>query len=142
MELRHQTARREEFELIPLFIYDALDLPGECERIVHRAQAGQETIVNLGCLMLVALARGDAFHVRSGRQAGLCAVSRRGRVCLFSREADEVKEVTALRASDLAAGFLIQCCSAMSIASDISASRKCDNLSPPATRSHSNMGPA
>ena len=40
---------------------EGLDLPGECERIVRRAQAGQDSIVNLGCLMLVALASGDAF---------------------------------------------------------------------------------
>jgi hypothetical protein len=38
-----------------------LDLPGDCESIVHRAQAGQDTIVNLGCLILVALANGDTF---------------------------------------------------------------------------------
>lgn len=53
---------------------EGLDLSGECESIVHRAQAGQDTIVNLGCLILVALANGDAFtfHLEDKLACVLC----------------------------------------------------------------------
>ena len=107
---------------------EGLDLPGECEHIVHRAQAGQETIVNLGCLMLVARASGDAYMFdledklacvlcRGGErtrfkvqdQGGQWAFEwpyiyeqRGGRIWLFSKEADDAEELLGLRARDLA----------------------------------------
>jgi hypothetical protein len=40
---------------------DSLDLPSECDHVIRQAQAGEATIVNLGCLILVALSSGDAF---------------------------------------------------------------------------------
>jgi hypothetical protein len=38
-----------------------LDLPGECEYIVSKALAGQNTIVILNCLVFIAMESGDAF---------------------------------------------------------------------------------
>ena len=38
-----------------------LDLPKECDHIVGRALAGEDAIVQMGCLMFVAFSSGDAF---------------------------------------------------------------------------------
>jgi hypothetical protein len=38
-----------------------LDLPRECEHIVERALAGENAMVQLGCLVFVANSAGDAF---------------------------------------------------------------------------------
>jgi hypothetical protein len=91
---------------------DNLDLPGECDRIIRLAQAGKGTVVNFGCLILVALASGDAFifDVEDKFACVLCRggermefilqdrgkqwafawpctyVQRRGKVCLVSKE--------------------------------------------------------
>lgn len=56
---------------------EGLVLPDEWQHVIRRAQARHETIVNLGCLTLVALAGRDAFLFDlEDRQAGLRAVSR------------------------------------------------------------------
>jgi hypothetical protein len=39
----------------------SLDLPKECDYIVSKALAGENTIVMMGCLMFLAYAGGDAF---------------------------------------------------------------------------------
>jgi len=106
---------------------EGLDLPGECEHIVQQAQAGQESVVNFGCLMLVALASRDAymfdledklacvlcrggertrFTVRDqGRQWAFewpyIYEQRGGRIWLFSKGADDTEELLSLRARDL-----------------------------------------
>ena len=38
-----------------------LDLPKECRHIVGRALAGEDAIVQMGCLMFIAFSSGDAF---------------------------------------------------------------------------------
>ena len=38
-----------------------LDLPKECDHIVCRALAGEDAIVQMGCLMFIAFSSGDAF---------------------------------------------------------------------------------
>jgi hypothetical protein len=38
-----------------------LDLPKECEYIVSKALAGENTIVMMGCLIFLAYESGDAF---------------------------------------------------------------------------------
>ena len=106
---------------------DRLDLPGECEYIVHQAQSGKSTIVNFGCLVLIALAHGDAFifdvedkfacvlcrggertefFVQDGGKQWAFAwphhyVQRRGIVCLVRREDERIVEMTDIRATEV-----------------------------------------
>jgi len=106
---------------------DRLDLPGECDHIIRQAQTGEATIVNLGCLVLVALARGDAFIFdledklacvlcRGGERTGFIVqdrgkrwafawpytyVQRRGKVCLVSKEDNHTMELADLGVREL-----------------------------------------
>ena len=106
---------------------DKLDLPGECEHIVRQAQSGKETIVNFGCLVLIALADGDAFifDVEDKFACVLCRrgeptefpvqdrgeqwafewpynyTQRRGKVCLVSKADDRLVQMTGIRATEL-----------------------------------------
>ena len=106
---------------------DRLDLPGECDHIIRQAQAGKATIVNLGCLVLVALASGDAFIFdmadklacvlcRGGERTGFIVqdrgkqwafawpytyVRRGGNVCLVTKEDNHTMELAELGVREL-----------------------------------------
>jgi hypothetical protein len=106
---------------------DKLDLPGECEHIIREAEAGRATVVNLGCLTLVALDSGDAFifDVEDKLACVLCRggertefslqdtgktwafawpykyIQSQGKVGLVSRDDEQTIETTELRVTEM-----------------------------------------
>ncbi len=65
-----------------------LDLPKECDNIVSKAMAGENTIVTLGCLIFVTFANGDAFALDVEDKFGcpLCLEGNKQRYPLFETE--------------------------------------------------------
>lgn len=62
-----------------------LDLPKECDYVVSKALAGENTIVILGCLVFLAYASGDAFalDIEDKYACQLCVDGEKQRYPLF-----------------------------------------------------------
>jgi hypothetical protein len=62
-----------------------LDLPKECDYVVSKALAGEDTIVIMGCLVFLAYASGDAFalDIEDKYACQLCVDGEKERYPLF-----------------------------------------------------------